>query len=147
MSQHGKKIHKLGRTASHRQAMLANMASSLFLHRMVKTTQSKAKALRPVAERLITFAKKGDLAAQREIYRTVGDREIVKKLVREIAPQFANRNGGYTRIFKLGKRRLGDGAELAAVELLIEKPKIEKKKDKKEAKKEAKQQKAAEQKA
>jgi large subunit ribosomal protein L17 len=142
MPRHGKKVKKLSRTASHRHAMLANLATSLFQHRLVQTTQSKAKALRPLAERLITYAKNGDIAAQRQIYRTVGDRRVVQKLVKEIAPQFASRQGGYTRVLKLGKRRLGDGAQLAAVELLIEKPKIEKKKTKKEKKEE----KAAEQK-
>ncbi len=134
MARHGKKIKKLSRPANHRQAMLANLANSLFLHRLVRTTSAKAKALRPLTERLISFAKQGDVASQRQIYRTVGDREVVKKLVKEIAPQFADRPGGYTRILKLGKRRLGDGAEMAAVELLIEKPKIEKKKGKKEKK-------------
>ena len=136
MARHGKKVKKLSLKASHRQAMLSNLASSLFLHRLVRTTLANAKALRPVAERLITFAKKGDLASQRQIYRSVRDRQIVQKLVKEIAPQFSNRAGGYTRILKLGHRRLGDGAELAAVELLIEKPKIEKKKEKKEKKEE-----------
>ncbi len=116
--------------------MLSNLAASLFQHRLVQTTQSKAKALRPLAERLITYAKSGDIAAQRQIYRTVGDRRVVQKLVKEIAPQFANRQGGYTRVLKLGNRRLGDGAQLAAVELLTEKPKIEKKKSKKEKKEE-----------
>ena len=142
MPRHGKKVKKLSLKASHRQAMLSNLAASLFLHRLVRTTLANAKALRPVAERLITFAKKGDIASQRQIYRTVGDRQIVQKLVKEIAPQFASRQGGYTRVLKLGKRRLGDGAQLAAIELLIEKPKIEKKK----AKKEKKEEKAAEQK-
>jgi len=136
MSSHGKKTRKLGRTKSHREAMLANMAVSLFLHRLVRTTHAKAKALRQVAERLITYAKKGDLASQRQIYRYVGDRVVVQKLVKEIAPQFSNRNGGYTRVLRIGNRRLGDGAELAAVELLIEKPKVEKKKDKKGKKEE-----------
>jgi large subunit ribosomal protein L17 len=113
------------------------MAVSLFKHRLVRTTESKAKALRPVAERLISFAKKGDVASQRQIFGIVRDRSTVRKLVSDIAPQFASRNGGYTRVLHLGNRRLGDGAHLAVVELLIEKPKVEKKKEKK-GKKESK---------
>src|SRR5574341_1901506 len=90
---HGRKVKKLSRTKSHREAMLSNMVVSLFLHRMIKTTTAKSKALRPVAERLITFGKKGDLASKRQAFRILRDHAAVKKLFEEIAPQFASRNG------------------------------------------------------
>ena len=130
---HGDKVKKLSRIKSHREAMLANMVISLLTYRMIKTTTSKAKALRPVADRLITFGKKGDLAAKREAYRVLRDHNLVKKLFEEIAPQFASRNGGYTRVLRLGTR-LGDGASLSLVELLTAKPVIEKEKKGKKAK-------------
>ena len=130
---HGKKVNKLSRNKSHREAMLSNMVISLLSHRMIKTTTAKAKALRPVAERLITFGKKGDLAAKREAYRILRDHNLVKKLFEEIAPQFASRNGGYTRVLRLGTR-LGDGASLSLVELLTAKPVVEKDKKGKKAK-------------
>ena len=134
MPQHGRKIRKLSVTKSHREAMLSNMVASLFTHRLIRTTIPNAKAARQLAEKLITFAKRGGLANQRQIYRTLPDPEVVRKLTGVIVPQFANRQGGYTRVLKLAKRRMGDGAELAVVELLIEKPKIETKKEKKEKK-------------
>lgn len=124
--------------------MLANMAMSLFQHRMIKTTDAKAKALRPVVDRLITTAKKGTLAAKRQVAETVHVKDIFKKFFDEIVPQFADRDSGYTRIMKLGVRR-GDGAPISVVELLVEKPKVEtdaKKKDKK-AKKDKKTAKAS----
>ncbi len=130
---HGRKVKKLSRTKSHREAMLSNMAASLFIHRMIKTTTAKAKALRPMAERLITFGKKGDLAAKRQAFRILRDHALVKKLFEEIAPQFASRNGGYTRVLRLGTR-LGDGASLSLVELLTAKPVAEKEKKGKKAK-------------
>lgn|SRR5574341_795351 len=140
---HGRKVKKLSRTKSHREAMLSNMVVSLFLHRMIKTTTAKAKALRPVAERLITFGKKGDLASKRQAFRILRDHAAVKKLFEEIAPQFASRNGGYTRVLRLGTR-LGDGASLSLVELLTAKPIVEKGKKEKKAKvKEAQVQKEA----
>ncbi len=135
---HGKKVKKLSRTKSHRETMLSNLVISLFLHRMIKTTTAKAKALRPVAERLITFAKKGDLAAKRQVYRVLKDHKLVKKLFEEIAPQFASRNGGYTRVLRLGTR-LGDGADLSLVELLVAKPAVEKVKGKKAKKEKVKE--------
>ncbi|MCJ7508460.1 MAG: 50S ribosomal protein L17 [candidate division Zixibacteria bacterium] len=122
---HGKKVAKLGRTKSHREAMLSNMVTSLFAHHRIKTTQAKAKALRPLAEKLITWAKRNDLQAHRQVYRVVRDREILKSLFSEIAPQLSKRSGGYTRILKLGRRR-GDGAEVVLLELLTEKPILKK---------------------
>ena len=114
---HRKTVAKLNRTASHRKAMLSNLATQLFEHKKIRTTQAKAKATRSVAERLITFAKKGDLASRRQVLKTVRDKKVVKELFEEGAPTFENRNGGYTRIVKLGKRH-GDGAELAFLELI-----------------------------
>ena len=133
---HRDKIKKLGRTKPHREAMLSNMAMSLILHRMIKTTEAKAKALQPVIDRLITTAKKDTLAAKRQVAKTVHVKDIFKKFFDEIVPQFADRDSGYTRIMKLGVRR-GDGAPMSVVELMVEKPKVEKdakKKDKKTAK-------------
>ena len=128
---HGKKVKKLGRTKSHRKAMLANMAASLFEYHIIKTTEPKAKEVRKLAEKLITLAKIGDLHAHRMVYDVIRDRKLVKKIFDEIAPKFKERVGGYTRVLKLGVRR-GDGAALAVVELLIEKPAKEEKKGKKE---------------
>lgn len=107
---------KFSRTSSHRQAMFANLARSLFMHEQIKTTLPKAKDLRSVAEKLITKAKKGDLAARREVLKTIRDKDVVKKLFDEIAPRFENRNGGYTRVLKAGHRQ-GDAADMAIIEL------------------------------
>jgi large subunit ribosomal protein L17 len=128
---HGRKIKKLGRTKSHRQAMLANMVTSLFAYNIIKTTEAKAKEVRKLAERLITLAKQGGLHAHRQVYDVIKDRKLVKKIFDEIAPKLNEREGGYTRVLKLGVRR-GDGAQLSIVELLIEKPAKEEKKGKKE---------------
>ena len=128
---HGRKVKKLGRTKSHRKAMLANMAASLFMYHIIKTTEAKAKEVRKLAEKLITLAKQGDLHAHRQVYDVIKDRKLVKKLFSEIAPKLKDRKGGYTRVLKLGTRR-GDGASLSVVELLIEKPPKEEKKGKKE---------------
>lgn len=134
---HRDKVHKLGRTKSHREAMLANMAMSLFLHRVIKTTDSKAKALRPLVDRLISTAKKDTLASKRLVARTIDQKQVFKKLFNEIVPQFDDRTSGFTRVIKLGVRR-GDGAPMSVVELLTEKPKVETDKKKaKKAKKEA----------
>jgi len=114
---HRKAFNKLNRTASHRKALLSNLATQLFMYKKIKTTTVKAKALRPVAERLITFAKKGTVAARRQVLRTVRDKKVVKELFDDIAPTFEDRQGGYTRIIKLGRRQ-GDGAELAYIELV-----------------------------
>ena len=135
---HRDKVVKLGRTRAHRDAMLANMACSLFEHRMIRTTSAKAKALKPLIDRLITTAKEDTLAAKRQVARTIRQKEIHKKLFAEIVPQFKDRESGFSRIIKLGVRR-GDGAPVSVVELLTEKPKVETdKKDKKAKGKKAK---------
>ena len=97
--------------------MLGGLASALFEHERVRTTEAKAKALRPVAERLITFAKRGDVHARRQVLRVVTDRDVVHRLFTEIAPRMAERDGGYLRILKLGPRQ-GDGAPMAMIELV-----------------------------
>src|SRR5438094_7847913 len=99
--------------------MLAGLAAQLFTHEKVHTTEAKAKALRPLAEHLITFAKRGDVHARRQVLKTIPDRDVVHKLFSDIGPRFAERNGGYTRILKLGQRK-GDGAPMALIELLTE---------------------------
>jgi large subunit ribosomal protein L17 len=116
---HRAKGRQLSRTASHKKALLNNMASSLFQHGGIVTTQAKAKELRPFAERLITLARRGDLHARRQVERKIKDREVLSRLFAEIGPRFASRPGGYTRILKLGFRP-GDGAEVARIELLAE---------------------------
>lgn len=114
---HRKKGRQLSRTASHRKAVLRNLATSLFRHERVETTQAKAKELRPFAERLITLAKRGDVHARRLVGRKIADREILGKLFDDIGPRYESRPGGYTRILKTGSRR-GDGAEMAFIELV-----------------------------
>ena len=99
--------------------MLNNMATSLFKHRRIVTTETKAKRLRPVAERLVTFAKRGDLAARRRVMQSILDKGVVHELFAEIAPLVAERQGGYTRITKLGFRK-GDNAPMAVIELVLE---------------------------
>ena len=116
---HGKRGRKLGRTASHKKAMLNNMATSLFANGKVRTTLPKAKELRGVAERLISFAKRGDLHARRQVLRRIQNKVVLTKLFEEIGPSFADRSGGYTRIFKLGSRR-GDSSELCLIELVVD---------------------------
>lgn len=116
---HRAKGRQLSRTASHRRALLNNLATSLFVHGGIVTTTAKAKELRPVAERLITLARRGDLHARRLVGRRIHDRDVVARLFREIGPRFAARPGGYTRILRLGSR-VGDGAETARIELLAE---------------------------
>ena len=116
---HGKRGRKLGRTASHKKAMLNNMATSLFANGKVRTTLPKAKELRGVAERLISFAKRGDLHARRQVLRRIQNKVVLTKLFEEIGPSFADRSGGYTRIFKLGPRR-GDSSELCLIELVVD---------------------------
>jgi len=98
--------------------MLGGLAASLFTHERIRTTEAKAKVLRPFAERLITFAKAGDVHARRQVLRVVPDRDVVHKLFAEIAPRFEGREGGYTRILKLGPRQ-GDGAPMAMIELVV----------------------------
>jgi len=99
--------------------MLSNMATSLFRHERIRTTTAKAKELRPFAERLITLARRGDLHARRQAARTIRDKEMLKKLFETLGPRYAERNGGYLRILKLGRRQ-GDGAEIAVVQLVEE---------------------------
>lgn len=108
---------KIGRSSAHRQAMLANMVSSLFEHGSIRTTVVKAKAARSFAERLITIGKKGDLHRRRLAVSRLRNKDAVKKLFDEIAPKYENRNGGYTRILKLGSRR-GDAAEMCILQLV-----------------------------
>jgi large subunit ribosomal protein L17 len=99
--------------------MLANLAAALFTHKRITTTETKAKRLRPVAERLITFAKRGDLHARRRVLGTIGDKSVVHELFTQIAPLVAEREGGYTRITKIGFRK-GDNAPMAVIELVLE---------------------------
>lgn len=108
---------RLGGGPAHQKLLLANLASELFRHGRIKTTLAKAKALRPYAERLITKAKQGDLHARRQVLAKLRDRDVVAYLFEEVAPRFADRNGGYTRILKLGPRR-GDNAPMALIELV-----------------------------
>jgi len=110
---------RLGGGPAHERLMLANLAAALFTHKSIKTTETKAKRLRPFAERLITFAKRGDLHARRRVLSVIGDKEVVHVLFTEIAPLVAEREGGYTRITKLGFRK-GDNAPLAQIELVLE---------------------------
>lgn len=108
---------RLGGSPSHQRAMLANLATALFEHGRITTTEAKARRLRPVAERLITKAKKGDLHARRQVLSTIRDKDIVHALFAEIGPRYENRNGGYTRIVKIGPRK-GDNAPMAIIELV-----------------------------
>lgn len=110
---------RLGGGPAHERRMLANLATSLFEHRRITTTETRAKRLRPLAERLITFAKRGDLHARRRVLTVVRDKSVVHELFTEIAPMMAERNGGYTRITKIGPRK-GDNAPMAVIELVQE---------------------------
>ncbi len=114
---HRRKGRQLSRTASHKKAMLSNMATSLFRHERIKTTTAKAKELRPFAERLITLARRGDLHARRQAARTIHDKEALKKLFDTLGPRYADRDGGYMRILKLGQRK-GDSAQISLVQLV-----------------------------
>jgi len=135
---HQKKTIKLGRTAEHRKALLANQVCSLIEHQRIKTTLAKAKAVRPLAERMVTLGKKGSIHARRTALATLRQKSAVKKLFDDIAPRSAERNGGYTRIVKLGQRK-SDSAPMAFVEwvdmaeVIEEKPAEEKKAKRKEA--------------
>jgi large subunit ribosomal protein L17 len=108
---------RLGGGPAHERLMLANLATALFEHGRITTTEAKAKRLRPLAERLITFAKRGDLHARRRVLTVVRDKDVVHVLFDEIGPRFANRPGGYTRITKIGTRK-GDNAPMAVIELV-----------------------------
>jgi len=111
---------RLGGSSSHQKAILANLATSLFEHGRIKTTEPKARALRPYAEKLITHAKKGTLHNRREVLKKIRDKDVVHNLFAEIGPFFADRNGGYTRIIKVEARK-GDNAPMAVIELVREK--------------------------
>lgn len=110
---------RLGGGPAHERLLLANLAAALFTHERITTTETKAKRLRPLAERLVTFAKRGDLHARRRVLAVIGDKAVVHKLFTEIAPQVADREGGYTRITKIGNRK-GDNAPMAVIELVLE---------------------------
>jgi large subunit ribosomal protein L17 len=115
------KGHRLGGSPAHERHILANLATALFQHGRITTTEAKAKRLRPVAERLITFAKRGDLHARRRVLTVVTDKGVVHQLFTEIAPEFSERDGGYTRITKIGPRK-GDNAAMAVIELVRGEP-------------------------
>ena len=108
---------RFGGSAAHERLLLANLATSLFEHNRITTTEAKAKRLRPLAEKLITFAKRGDLHARRQVMTVVRDKDVVHKLFADIGPSFAERPGGYTRIIKVGPRK-GDNAPMAIIELV-----------------------------
>ncbi len=114
---HRRQGRQLSRTAEHRKALLRNLVTELFRHERIETTEAKAKEARRLAERLITFAKRGDLHARRHVDRFVMSREVTQKLFSTIAPWYAERNGGYTRVIKT-RHRLGDGGEMAFLELV-----------------------------
>ncbi|MEE8597209.1 MAG: 50S ribosomal protein L17 [bacterium] len=151
---HGDRVKKLGRKKEHRLALLKNLCRSLFIFERIKTTLPKAKEAKKLAEHLIEFAKRNDLSAKRTIYRFIPDHKLVKIICEEIGPKFSERQGGYTRIYRLGPR-LGDGAEMAILELveqndpstivsrrkLIERRKLVEEKSKKEKKKKVKKEK------
>jgi large subunit ribosomal protein L17 len=115
------KGHRLGGSPAHERHILSNLATALFQHGRITTTEAKARRLRPVAERLITFAKRGDLHARRHVLTVVTDKGVVHQLFTEIAPEFSERDGGYTRITKIGPRK-GDNAAMAVIELVRGEP-------------------------
>lgn len=108
---------KLGRDTAQRKALFRNLVTELFRHEQIRTTEAKAKAMRPLAERLITLAKRGDLHAQRLVARDVQDREALRKLFDELAQRYEDREGGYTRIYRLGPRK-GDAAPMVIISLV-----------------------------
>jgi len=116
---HGKSGKKLGRTSSHRKAMLRNMVTSLFKYEKIETTDSKAKELRKVADKMVTLGKRGDLHARRQALSYVRDGEVVGKLFSDLSERFRERKGGYTRIVKTGFR-VGDNAPMSIIELTVE---------------------------
>jgi len=126
---HQKRVAKLNRTASHRKALMHNLTAEVIRHGKIKTTLTKAKELRRHVEKLITQGKKGTLSARRNAYRILGNRSLVKALFDHIAPQYKERQGGYTRITKLGFRD-NDSAEVALLELVDYQPPVSKKKKK-----------------
>lgn len=114
---HRKAGNQLGRNTSHRRAMLRNMVTSLFKYEQIETTDAKAKAIRPIAEKMITLAKRGDLHARRQALSYMQDKEVTHRLFDELKGRFSNREGGYLRIVKKGFRK-GDGASISVVQLL-----------------------------
>jgi large subunit ribosomal protein L17 len=114
---HHRSGKKLGRDASHRRALYANLASSLIEHGRIRTTEAKAKAVKPIAEQMITLARRGDVHARRQALAYLRSQDVVHKLFSEVAPRFADRPGGYSRIVKLGPRQ-GDAAEMVYLELV-----------------------------
>jgi large subunit ribosomal protein L17 len=114
---HHRSGKKLGRDSAHRKALYANLAGSLIEHGRIKTTEAKAKAVRPIAEKMITLGRRGDLAARRQALAYLRSQDVVHKLFADVGPRFAEREGGYLRIVKLGPRA-GDGAEMAYLELI-----------------------------
>lgn len=134
---HRVKGKKLGRTKSHKESMLRNLVTSLFERESVRTTEARAKEARKLAEKVLTWGKKGDLHSRRLALRHILDTAIIKKVFDDIAPRFAGRDGGYTRIIKLGERR-GDAAPVVILELTEKSKKVEEEKAARKAKKEAK---------
>jgi large subunit ribosomal protein L17 len=118
---HARAGKKLGRDAAHRKALYSNLAGSLFQHGRIKTTEAKAKAVKPFAEQMITLGKRGDLAARRKALSELRSQDVVHELFAEVAPRFSERAGGYTRIVKLGPRQ-GDAAEMVYLELVDYEP-------------------------
>ncbi|PFG18957.1 50S ribosomal protein L17 [Serinibacter salmoneus] len=110
---------RLGGGPAHERLILANLATSLFEHRRITTTETRAKRLRPLAERMVTFAKRGDLSSRRRVMTVIKDKSVVHELFTDIAPQMAERQGGYTRVTKIGPRK-GDNAPMAVIELVLE---------------------------
>lgn len=147
---HNVKGRKLGRTASHRAALLNSLTTSLLKHKRIKTTEAKAKEAKSFVDKLITKAKRNDLHVKRQIMAVVNDKEVVKELFSEIIPKIGDRPGGYTRVVKLGNR-VGDAAKMAILELVdyndIANKKAEERKEKKDLKEKAKSDQKAKQEA
>jgi large subunit ribosomal protein L17 len=116
---HRKSVIKLNRTSAHRKAMFRNMVTSLFKHSSIKTTEAKAKGLRKIADKMITLAKRGDLHARRQALSVIREKDVVHTLFEEVSEKFDSRQGGYTRIIKLGPRK-GDVAPMVQIELIFD---------------------------
>ncbi len=114
---HGRKVPKLGRKAEHRKALLRSLVTEVLRHERVETTLVKAKAVKPLVDKMVTLGKRGDLHARRQALAVIRDKKVVHKLFAELAPRYADRNGGYCRIYKLGFRR-GDAAPMAIIEMV-----------------------------
>ncbi|HHW11543.1 MAG TPA: 50S ribosomal protein L17 [Firmicutes bacterium] len=110
-------LRRLGRPAGHRKALFRNLVTELIRHEKITTTETKAKEIRALAEKMITLGKQGDLSARREVAKVIMDKAVVKKLFDEVATRYADRNGGYTRVVRIGPRR-GDAAPMAVIELV-----------------------------